>query len=95
MNIYLRKDVEPFAIQTPWQIPWSYKEDFKNELPYMETQGIIVPAEDNLSAWCNPLVTLPKSDGGVYIAMDPSMLNNQVFHPNHPSPTLFKKCHIM
>ena len=89
MRIHLREDAQPFAIHTPRQIPLAYQETVSQELLSMEAQGIIAPTGDTPSAWCHPLVAVPKPNGGVRITTDLSKLNSQVSRPAHPSPTPF------
>lgn len=86
MKIHLKEDAVPFAIHTPRQIPYAFREPVKNELDSMVQQGIIKPCGDEPSEWCHPLVVVPKSKG-VRITVDLTKLNAQVSRPAHPSPT--------
>lgn len=71
--------------------------DVKDELLDMEAQGIIVPAEDNLSAWCHPLVIIPKSNDDVHIVITQPCWKIRYFTPPIPhllcsrSVTLYSK----
>ena len=90
MRIHLRQDACPFSISTPRQVPLALQEGAKSELEALLRQGIIVPAGDSPSAWCHPMVVVPKPKGGVRITVDLSKLNDQVLRPTHPSPTPFE-----
>ncbi|XP_068230979.1 uncharacterized protein [Palaemon carinicauda] len=87
MRIYLKEGAVPFAIHTPRQIPFAFKDQVKEELDSMVAQGIIKPAGDDPSAWCHPLVVVAKNGTGVRITVDLTKLNSQVSRPAHPSPT--------
>jgi len=89
MRIHLKDGAVPFAIHTPRQIPLAFKDQVKEELESMVSQGIIRPAGDEPSEWCHPLVAVAKPKGGVRITTDLSKLNTQVVRPAHPSPTPF------
>lgn len=41
MKIHLKENAVPFAIHTPRQIPFAFKDKVKQELDSMEAQGII------------------------------------------------------
>ncbi|XP_068204834.1 uncharacterized protein [Palaemon carinicauda] len=87
MRIYLKDGAVPFAIHTPRQIPFAFKDQVKEDLNFMVAQGIIKPAGDDPSAWCHPLVVVAKNGTGVRITVDLTKLNSQVSRPAHPSPT--------
>ncbi|XP_064083050.1 uncharacterized protein LOC135199066 [Macrobrachium nipponense] len=87
MRIHLKDGAVPFAIHTPRQIPFAFKDQVKEELDSMVAQGIIKPAGDDPSVWCHPLVVVPKNGTGVRITVDLTKLNSQVSRPAHPSPT--------
>lgn len=86
MRIHLKEDAVPFAINTPRQIPYAFRDQVKAELDSMVTQGIIKPTGDEPSEWCHPLVVVAK-DKGVRITVDLTKLNCHVSRPAHPSPT--------
>ena len=86
MRIHLKEGAVPFALHTPRQIPYAFREAVKEELDSMVQQGIIKPCGDEPSEWCHPLVVVPKAKG-VRITVDLTKLNSQVSRPAHPSPT--------
>ncbi|XP_068246738.1 uncharacterized protein [Palaemon carinicauda] len=88
MRIHLKDGAVPFAVHTPRQIPFAFRDKVKEELASMVTQGIIKPAGDEPSEWCHPLVVVAK-DSGVRITVDLTKLNSQVSRPTHPSLTPF------
>ncbi|XP_066953187.1 uncharacterized protein [Macrobrachium rosenbergii] len=83
------KSAPPFAIHTPRQIPLAFRDQVKEELDSMVTQGIIKATGDDPSEWCHPLVVIAKNVTGVRITVDLSKLNSRVSCPAHPSPTPF------
>ena len=88
MRIHLKEDAVPFAIHTPRPIPFAFQNQVKEEIDSMVRQGIIAPTRDEPSAWCHPMVLVPKNNG-VRITVDLTKLNSQVSRPAHPSPTPF------
>lgn len=88
MRIHLKDDATPFTINTPYQIPFAFRNQMKKELDSIMAQGIIKPAGDEPSKWCHPLVVVPK-DKGVRITIDLIKVNSQVSRPIHPSLTPF------
>ncbi|XP_068227911.1 uncharacterized protein [Palaemon carinicauda] len=88
MRIHLKDGTLPFAVHTPRQIPFAFRDQVKEELASMVTQGIIKPAGDEPSERCHPLVVVAK-DSGARITVDLTKLNSQVSRPTHPSPTPF------
>ena len=86
MRIHLKDGAVPFAIHTPRQIPFAYRQQVQEELESLAQQGIITPAGDEPSEWCHPLVVVPK-DKGVRITVDLSKLKSQVSRPTHPLST--------
>ncbi|XP_068213279.1 uncharacterized protein [Palaemon carinicauda] len=87
MRIHLRDGAVPFAIHTPRQIPFAFKDQVKGELDSMAAQGMIKPAGDDPSVWCHPLVVVAKNGTGVRITVDLTKLKSQISRPAHPSPT--------
>ena len=87
MRIHLKEDAVPFAVHTPRVIPLAWQDDVKKELDAMVQQGIIVPAGDDPTPWCHPLVTVAKPTGCVRLTVDSSNANGQTLRPTHPSPT--------
>ena len=88
MRIHLKPGATPFAIHTPRPIPFAFRDQVKRELDSLVQQGIIMPAGDEPSEWCHPMVLVPKTKG-VRITVDLTHLNSQVSRPTHPSPTPF------
>ncbi|XP_069978514.1 uncharacterized protein [Penaeus vannamei] len=87
MRIHLQPGVTPFAIHTPRPIPFTYRDQVKEELDSLVQQGIISPVGDKPSEWYHPMVLVPKPGNGVRITVDLTHLNSQVSRPTHPSPT--------
>ena len=77
MKIQLKDSAVPFAVHTPRQIPFAFRNQVKEELDSMVAQGIIKPTGDEPSEWCHPLIVVPKNSG-VRITVDLTKLNSQV-----------------
>ena len=75
MRIHLKDNAVSFAIHTPRQIPFAFRDQVKEELDSTVAQGIIKPTDDEPSEWCHPLVIDPK-DVGVRITVDLTKLNS-------------------
>ena len=86
MKIHLKPDATPFALNTPRQIPYAFRDAVKDELQSMVDQGIIKQCGDEPSDWCHPMVVVPKPKG-VRITTDLTKLNSQVARPVHSSMT--------
>ncbi|XP_068216653.1 uncharacterized protein [Palaemon carinicauda] len=63
MKIHLKEDAVPFAIHTPRQIPYAFREPVKIELDSMVQQGIIKPCGDEPSEWIHELLTRCRKNG--------------------------------
>jgi len=87
MKIHLRPDAVPFAIQGARAIPFAWRDDVQQKLSEMEQQGIIEPLGDEPSAWCHPLVIVPKPNGGVRVCVDLTKLNRYVDRAVYPLKT--------
>ncbi|XP_076035384.1 uncharacterized protein LOC143021659 [Oratosquilla oratoria] len=92
MRIHLKADAVPFVIHTPRPIPFTFRDQVKEELDSMVQQSIITPVGDEPSEWCHPMVLLAKNKG-VRITVDLTKLNSQVTPPTRPSPTQFAAVH--
>ncbi|XP_064117879.1 uncharacterized protein LOC135223346 [Macrobrachium nipponense] len=86
MRIHLKPGAVPFTVHTPRPIPFTLRDQVKEELVSLVKQGIITPAGNEHSEWCHPMVLAPKGKG-VHITVDHTHLNTQVARPTHPSPT--------
>lgn len=83
MRIHLGENAQPFAIHIPRLILLAFRDFVKAELDSLVAQGVIIPAGDEPSTWCHPLVIVAQANGGIRITIDPSKLNAQVSRPAH------------
>ena len=86
MKIELVEDAKPFAVNGARAIPFAHREEVERKLNEMVAKGIIAPVTEP-TAWCHPLVVVPKKDGGVCICVDLTKLNQYVKRPTHPVRT--------
>lgn len=79
-TIVLKPDAEPFSLSTLIL-------RVKEELIRMEQQGVISKVEEP-TAWCPPMVVVPKRTGKIRIRTDLTELNKSVMREKHQSSTL-------
>ena len=83
MKIHLKENVTPYAIHTARPIPYLWREDVKQTLDEMVSNGIIRAVDDEPTEWCHLMVIVPKTKG-VRICVDLKKLNEQIKRPVHP-----------
>ncbi len=87
MDIQLRDDAEPFAINGFRPISFHYREEVKRMLDDMVRKGIIAPVTEP-TEWVAPLVVAQKPNGrGLRLCVDLTRLNKYVRRPAHPVRT--------
>ena len=84
MKIHLVDEVTSYAIHKSRPIPYAWRQEVKETLDNIVSNGVIKPLEDEPSDWCHPMVIVPKSKGGLRICIDLKKLNDQVKRPIHP-----------
>ena len=86
-TIVLRPGAKPFSLSTPRRISLPLMPKVREELTRMEQQGVISKVEEP-TAWCAPMVVVPKSSGRVRICTDLTELNRSVMREKHPLPSV-------
>ena len=86
MKIFLRENATPFALSSPRQIPFSYRNLVKDELHKQVKAGVIAPVTEPTD-WVHPLVVIPKPNGGIRLCVDFQKLNQHVRRPYYPTKT--------
>lgn len=86
-TIVLKPGAKPFSLSTPCRISLPLMPKVKEELSRMEQQGVISKVEEP-TAWCAPMVVVPKSTGKVRICTDLTELNKSVLREKHPLPSV-------
>ena len=87
MDIQLRDDAEPFAINGFRPMPFHYREEVKRMLDEMVRKEIIAPVTEP-TEWVAPLVVAQKPNGrGLRLCVDLTKLNRYVRRPAHPVRT--------
>ena len=57
---------------------------FKDELDWLQRMVTITPlGVDEMAAWCNSFVLVPKASGKVSLCLDPAQLNQALIRPIH------------
>ena len=84
MKIHLNPDAQPHSVYSARPIPFAWRDQVHESLKEMEAQKIIAPLKDEPSAWCHPLVIVPKSNGKVRICVDLTKLNKHVSRSHYP-----------
>ena len=78
----------PLVVHTQRRVPLSLRDDIKDELDDMESQGIITKLkEGEPTAWVNSLVYRRKPNGKLRICLDPNDLNKPISREHHMIPT--------
>ena len=86
-HIVLTDDAQPFCIQTPRAIPFSYRDKLKAELDLLQEQGIIAPITVPIE-WCAPIMVTPKKGTDkIRMCVNLCCLNRYVKRERHQSPT--------
>ncbi|XP_064483051.1 uncharacterized protein K02A2.6-like [Ornithodoros turicata] len=83
----LAPDARPFALSSPRRVPLPLYQKTKEELQRMEKLGVITPVMEP-TAWCAPMVTVPKKSGGIRLCIDFTQLNRYVLREFHPIPSV-------
>ena len=83
VHITLSKDAVPVQ-KPPQRVPLALREQFKNELDNMVSQGILTKlfdANTNTPEWLNSFVIVKKPNGNLRICLDPTDLNPYIVQP--------------
>ncbi|KAK3882649.1 hypothetical protein Pcinc_012985 [Petrolisthes cinctipes] len=83
MHIELTDDARPFSVTAPRIIPYSWREEIKQQLDDLLDKGIIEKV-DYPTSWCHPIVPVPKKPSGVRLCVDLTCLNRYVKRPVYP-----------
>ena len=79
----------PPVVHAQRRVPLSLRDDIKDELEDMESQGIITKIkEGEPTAWVNSLVYRRKPNGKLRICLDPKDLTSAICREHHVIPTL-------
>ena len=85
-TLHLKEGAHPF-IDPPRKCSIVLREQLKQELLKMESQGIIRKVMDHVD-WCSSLTYATKKDGTLRICLDPQRLNDALKRCPHQNPTL-------
>ena len=69
--------------QSPYRIPYSYREMVQEEMKEMEEKGVI---EESTSEWASPMVLVGKKDGSMRLCVDFRRLNEVTPMDAYPMP---------
>ena len=87
-HITLDTEVEP-VINSPRRVPIALKDEIKAELTSMEHQGVIEKVQEGQPTDCvNSIVYQGKSNGKLWICLEPRDLNTAIKREHHVTPTL-------
>ena len=82
-------EVEP-VINSSCRVPIALKDEIKAELASMEHQGVIEKVQEGqpiATDWVNSIVYQQKSNGKLWICLDPRDLNTAIKWEHHVTPT--------
>ena len=81
-DIKLKENAVPYAVKTPRRIPIPLLPKVTQQLDKMERDGVVSKVKDS-TAWCAPIVVVPKQSGGIRICADLTSLNKLVIRPRY------------
>ena len=90
MQIKLTCDAVPVQ-KPPRRVPLALKDQFKQELDNMVSQGFLSKLDDanvNAPKWLNSFVVVKKPNGKLHICLDPTDLNPYIVRPVSNAKTL-------
>ena len=86
-HITLIDNVTPFCVKALRSVPFAYRDKLKEELKFLQEQGIIAPVTE-VTEWCVPIVVTPKKGTDrIRTCVDLSRLNWFVKRERYQSPT--------
>ena len=82
VHITMKQDSTPVQ-RPPRKVPIAMRDKFKQELESTEGQGIISKYDgcDISPEWLSSFVIVKKSNGSLYICLDPTDLNKEIIRP--------------
>lgn len=83
MRIQLTEDAQPYAVTASRPLPYSWRQEIKEQLDKLLERDIIVKV-DHPTEWCHPIVPVPKKSKGVRLCVDLTRLNRCVLRPTYP-----------
>ena len=87
MDIQLQPEPKPFCVHSSRSVPFAYRDQVKQQLDTMVTDGVIEPVSEP-SEWCHPIVVVnKKGTTEKRMTVDFKRLNDQVQRPTHPMTT--------
>ena len=84
-KVQLKANAQPFALNTPRNIPLALRPKVQAESEHMEGLGVISCVSEPIP-WCAAMVVVPKPSGAVRICVDMKPLNENVLREVHPMP---------
>ena len=87
INIELVDGAKPYQLTTPRRVSIPYLPKLKEELEEMEKIGVIKPVKEP-TAWCHPIVVVPKQEDKIRICLDLTKLNVNVKREVHQLPSV-------
>lgn len=86
MQIELKEDATPYAVNGARPIPFAQRDEVKRMLDEMIQQNVITPVSEP-TEWFHPLVVVGKPNGKLRLCVDMTKLNRHVKRPTHPIRT--------
>ncbi|KAI3380790.1 hypothetical protein SNEBB_010510, partial [Seison nebaliae] len=86
-SIQVSPNAEPFSVSVPRRVPIPLLPAVEKQIKSMVDDGIIEPVT-RPTAWCAPMVVVPKRDGSVRITTDFSHLNQAVQRERFELPSV-------
>ena len=87
-SLQLKPDSKPYQVP-PRHMAYVLQKSFKKELDCLQRMDIKATlGVDRTAKWCNSFVLVPKTNGKVWLCLDPVQLNQALIRPIHRGPTL-------
>ena len=87
VKLHIDKNVTPVA-QKERRIPFALRKKVNSEIEKLEKAGIVEDVTDEPTPWLNPIVVVPKTDGGIRLCIDMRCANKAIEHTRYPTPTV-------
>ena len=87
VKLKINENVQPIA-QRERRLPFAIREQVREELAKLESDGIIETVTNETTPWISPMVIVPKANGKIRLCIDMRGPNQAIERTRYPIPTL-------